>query len=176
MGMKKYQGFTIIELMAVVAILAIMLLIVIPTSTRMLNNNRMTSQANDFLAALSLARSEAVKRGSQVVVCVSSNQTSCTLGDFEDGWLMYEDSNADGTLTVGETTIQVGQALSGNATLRPTSGAGSIVFNRFGRAAAQDNFILCWKSDREGRDISITRTGRAEVDYHNTAEATGGCT
>ena len=62
------RGFTLIELMITVAMLAVLLGIAAPSFARMLASNRMATQTNDFIAALNLARMEAVRRGQSVSI------------------------------------------------------------------------------------------------------------
>ena len=62
MGMKKFSGFTLIELMMTITILAVVLVVAVPNIRDMIVNNRLAAQANNFIAALTVARSEAIKR------------------------------------------------------------------------------------------------------------------
>ncbi|WP_051822177.1 GspH/FimT family pseudopilin [Desulfonatronum thiodismutans] len=93
----KNNGFSIIEVLIVVAIAAILTAIAIPAFNVFIGNTRTSTVANEFVSALNLARSEAMKRGVDVYVCRSSNGTSCaTGGDWGQGWLVYftdEDNN-----------------------------------------------------------------------------------
>lgn len=173
---RRSFGFTLIELLAVVAIASIALLVAVPSGARILKNNRIVTQTNDFISALALARSEAATRSQSVVICVSADLTTCQgSGDFDEGWLMFEDTDGDTVLDAGETIIRVGQALPGTLTLEANSGDDTITFTALGRAVATDSFALCWDADEEGRDISLSRTGRAESSYRNSSASTGGC-
>jgi len=84
--MKKQSGFTLIELMVVISILAILLGIGVPSFRATIEGNRITTVANDLVGALQFARSEAVKRGTNVVLCSSNDQTTCT-GAWINGWV-----------------------------------------------------------------------------------------
>ena len=103
--MKHQQGgFTLIELMFTVLVLAVLLAIGVPNFRDFLRNSRMAAQANDLLSGLNLTRSEAVKRRAPVTLCVGT--TNCAAGDFEDGWLVFVDVDQDGAVDVGEDVLR----------------------------------------------------------------------
>lgn len=70
---KNYHGFTLIEMMIVIAILGIVLAMAIPSFTDMLNRKRVEAAANEFLSTFSLAKSEAVKRNAQIFLLATKN-------------------------------------------------------------------------------------------------------
>jgi len=84
--MNKQSGFTLIELMVVISILAILLGIGVPSFRATIEGNRITTVANDLVGALQFARSEAVKRGTNVTLCSSNDQATCS-GGWVNGWV-----------------------------------------------------------------------------------------
>lgn len=66
--MRAQQGFTLIELMIVLMLIAVMAGIGVPAFQTMLQNSRLTSSTNSLLSALQYARSEAVTQRSAVTV------------------------------------------------------------------------------------------------------------
>jgi type IV fimbrial biogenesis protein FimT len=76
-----------VELMVTVAVLAVLTAIAFPSLTALVNGNRLTGNANELLAALQIARSEAVTRNTTVVLCRSNNSTSCATGAIWNGWI-----------------------------------------------------------------------------------------
>ena len=85
----KNKGFTLIELMVAVSLLAILLTIALPSFRALIQNNRITAQTNAFVSAQTLARSEAVKRSARVDVCPrNAAGTACSGTDWNSGWLV----------------------------------------------------------------------------------------
>ena len=113
------QGFTLIELMVTLSVAAILLTVGVPSFQEFIASNRLTSEINSFTAYLNLARSEAIKSGGRVTLCASSNGTSCaTSGGWEQGYLIYRDTNGNGSMDTGEPVLRVGAPMRGSITLR----------------------------------------------------------
>jgi len=103
---RKNTGFTLIEAMITIAVLGILLSIAVPSFSKMIERNRLSSGTNEFIGALRLARSEAVTRSIPMTICVSNNGTSCstTLDDYAKGWVIFSDCNKDGVITTATVT------------------------------------------------------------------------
>ena len=88
-------GFTLLELMVTVTILAVGAAIAVPSYSAMLKSNRTKSVASELLAALSQARSEAARRGQPVSICKSSDGCKCggNSTQWESGWIVFVDKN-----------------------------------------------------------------------------------
>ena len=72
MAKSRPGGFTLVELMVTLTVLAILVGVALPSFRDMILNNRRTAIVNDLVSSLLLARSEAIKRGQPVSVCASS--------------------------------------------------------------------------------------------------------
>ena len=92
LNMDKEPGFTLVELLITIVVVSILLAAGVPAFQSFIKNSRVTSQTNDLISTIQLARSEALKRGTNMVVCASSNQTTCTGKDtWADGWIVFSD-------------------------------------------------------------------------------------
>jgi type IV fimbrial biogenesis protein FimT len=136
------KGFTLLELMVTLIVAAVLVVGVVPNLSSFVKRNRAASTANDLLAAIQYARSEALTRGTSVYLCrrpqtadssaacTDSNLTtashcSCvttttatTADGWEDGWLVVADSDRSDSVSAGDTLLQVQNALGGGFTVR----------------------------------------------------------
>lgn len=115
--MKKW-GFTLVELLVVLSILAILLAIVVPDYARFVNLNRLAGATNDLVSAFHLARSEAIKRGVRVSVCASSDPMASppacdAAADWQQGWLVFVDAGTKGALDMDDVLLRVHDAIPG---------------------------------------------------------------
>jgi len=92
MRIRRPRGFTLIELMVTIALVAIVLALGLPNFQQAIRSNRVATSANEMLGALSLARSEAMRSPLGGHVCASANGTSCG-GSWDDGWIVWTDRN-----------------------------------------------------------------------------------
>lgn len=102
------RGFTLLELMFAIAIAAVIIAVGAPSFTEFRRNARLTSVANDFLAATQVARTEAIKRRTTLSICPSvsagSAAPACDGVDF-GGWIVFEDPDRSCTREAGEVVV-----------------------------------------------------------------------
>jgi type IV fimbrial biogenesis protein FimT len=91
---KKCSGFSLIELMAVIAIVGIAAAIGMPSMVGVINRTRLESELSSLEESLNLGRSEAVKRGVPVSVCPSTDGATCSTGtNWSSGWIVLLNSS-----------------------------------------------------------------------------------
>ena len=76
--MERDSGFTLVELLITIVVLTILLATGAPAFKDFIKNNRVTGQINGHVSVIQQARSEALKRGTNIVVCASDDQATCT--------------------------------------------------------------------------------------------------
>jgi len=143
--MHKDRGFTLIELMIVLAVVAILLLIAVP-SWRHARAAAHSVAAKSALAATILDGVRySANAGSEVVVCPSSNAATCAdTTDWSGGWLAYADLDGNRAQGGDETRIRQQSSLTGGVQLRSTKGRKQLVFQpNGGNAGSNVTFTLC---------------------------------
>lgn len=161
MSTSRSRGFTLIELMVTVAIVAILVTVGIPSLRDAMTRSRLSGYVQEFSGALTLARSEAIKRGLPVSVCKSANGSSCG-GNWSDGWIIFvnKDDDSPAAVDTGEEILRIYPALPSNNTLNANNNfTNYITFSRLGMANNMGTFVFCTNSDEtKARAIAITRT------------------
>lgn len=154
------RGFTLIELMITIAVLAIVISIAAPSFTSVIQSNRSTALHHEVLGAIQVARSEAVKRRKDVIICRTEDQTACKDGaDWSSGWLIQE---------VGGDVLKVWDQAPGMVLTGPIAG---MMFRSSGMASGvsgdEDNpdFTTTTSSCTTGTKytIGVSLTGSATV-------------
>ncbi len=167
----RQSGFTLIELLVVVAIVAVLISLATPSFRSLLVSRSVQSAADALVGDLRFARSEAVKRTNTVVVCSSSNGASCLASaSWKDGWVVFVDSDDDGTIDAGEEILRVQQALSNIASiasLTPGSDLPKFIYRSLGWAkAATQTFVITPAGSGSAsatRLVCVSVTGRAAL-------------
>jgi type IV fimbrial biogenesis protein FimT len=168
------RGFTLVELLVVLAVGAILLAIAIPSYAFLVNSSRLAAVTNDLVTALHLARSEAIKRGMRVTACKTSNAMAVspicdTTASWQQGWLVFVDGGTTGVIDSGDTLLQVQDSVYVLITIT-TSNYGSFISylpsgaSQGSNGLANGTIRICLVGTR--RDIIINNTGRIRLDTH----------
>lgn len=164
-------GFTLVELAITVVVLAVLIGISIPLFTGLINGSRLTGNANELVAALQIARTEAIRRNVRTTVCQSADGLTCTNATPWRGWIIFADDDGDGVVDAGEIvrTGVIEQPIqvipSGNVV------NSRIVFRADGLAYAGNNLLeanmrVCLpvaNPNLNARDVNIAVGGRVAV-------------
>jgi type IV fimbrial biogenesis protein FimT len=177
------SGFTITELMIVLTIAGILATLAVPGMNRLIQNQRLSGQANEMIGDLAYARSEAIRRQARVTICKTSDPNASdpvcntvTTNAWTPGRLIFEDSNADGDHDTGETVLRIRQLLDGNGNKLNGDGSVSGTANNItflgngmttlvpGAGASENQLFLCdSRGAAEAFAIIIGPTGRARI-------------
>ncbi len=120
------NGFTLMELLIVVAIVAILAGLGVPSFNTMLVKRSVQSAATSLVSDLRFSRSEAVRRSVGVSICslAANSLNTCSTAataNWADGWMVFvdpADTGTRGTRDLGEEIIRVQQPLSNIATIQ----------------------------------------------------------
>lgn len=161
------RGFTLIELSVVLVIIAVTAALALPSFDRLIRSNRVSTQANELIASLALARSEAIRSntpgrtgivGRDVVLCPSSDGLTCA-ADWNDGWIVAR--RVDNAITVLRHTQEPTGVIIAGA-------SAEIVFdNRGRRRLGPDSLTVratkCDPGDDFIRTLQINASGQVRL-------------
>ncbi|MDH3978539.1 MAG: GspH/FimT family pseudopilin [Gammaproteobacteria bacterium] len=102
---NKQRGFTLGELVTTVAIAGLALSLAVPSFNTIVNNSRRATGINQLVATMHTARSEAITRGTRVMLCPSTDGNACSAVAWNEGWLAFIDTNNNQALDGGEAII-----------------------------------------------------------------------
>lgn len=129
--MRSKSGFTLLELLVTVAIVAIVLSIAVPSFQAQILNNRSIALGEDFASAINLVRSEAVKRAGRVSLCASKDGATCS-GNWTDGFIAFVDKATTDKAAAPDVglVLRAWEAQDPNAVISVT-GSSSVSFIRY---------------------------------------------
>lgn len=176
-------GFNMVELLVVTTLASILMAIAIPSYRYVTNSSRVSSEINNLLGDMMLARAEAIKQGLPVTVCPTLNGTACNnVNDWSKGWMVFTDFNANGTVDTdandNDTVLRYQPGFTSTETFTTTNAVNNyVVFNRDGFAtglngndATQLIFILKTTptNNQWERCLQITRGGQMATEHYQT--------
>ena len=167
--MNRQKGFTLIELLTAMGLAALLLSMAIPALDSFTRNARQTGAVNDFVASLHIARSTAVTTNARVTICSSAGGNVCEGVGWNQGWIVFSDSNSNQTVDGSDAIVATG-AGSDVLSVQSAEFAGVIVFRPNGRVAVaavngtSGQFTVC---DDRGEDhakvLIIELSGRPRL-------------
>ena len=158
----RQAGFTLIELMVVVAVVAILAALALPSFQQSIRSNRVATTTNEVLASFSLARTEAIKGIGVAGVCPSSDgsATCANTTDWGGGWVVWRtDATAAGNV---RTVVRYVQQKAGTVVTGPAAGVSFTVQGRSVTGASQVG-VTPESGSTPVRCVLVSATGQARV-------------
>jgi type IV fimbrial biogenesis protein FimT len=160
--MRTSRGFTLAELMYVVAVAGIVLAFGVPSLRTLALDSARTANVNAFVIAVQLARSESFKRGRPVIVCKTADGVHCA-GDelrYDSGWMVFvnEDDVIPPSRSAGEALLFRHVPRPG---VRITSNRAVFEFRPYRRRSTNGTVTFCdQRGDAGARAVIVSYTGR----------------
>lgn len=158
---RRAGGFTLVELMVVLAVFAIVFSVAVPGMSEFSASNQVVATRSSFSAAVALARSEAVKRNRAVILQPLSGGSSGN--EFAPGWEIVVDEDGNGSASDTELRIRRYPALASSVKL---AGENSLTFRATGALgnASDQVFTVCRAAgSTKGYSVTVTPSGMADV-------------
>jgi type IV fimbrial biogenesis protein FimT len=177
------RGVTLVETLVVMGIVAMLMAIGIPSYKYVTNANRISAEINGLLGDLQFARSEAIKEGRSVSVCVSSDQSSCITvspaTNWNKGWIVFSDANGNGAVDAGDLLLRAQATFRGSDTFSANNSIGAITFNREGFASVTNGTLITLHASPAAqgstRCLSVTLVGLITTQKYGDVDSGNTC-
>lgn len=178
--MNRASGFTLIELIITLAVIAVLMGIGAPSMQTAVKNGKIITDVNELTGSLQLARSESVKQSLNVAVCARGTNLSCG-DDWTNGWIVFTDAGAtigmidpDEAIIAVRDEISASTSLTNNAIIAGASGsANARNFIRFSPRGGNNwrgggSFIFCDdRGEPSLRALNIVMSGDIRIAREN---------
>ncbi len=146
---RNARGFTLIELMMTLAVLAILTAAAAPAFGNLISSTGARASRSNLTTALNTARIFAASRTAYVVVCPSADRQYCGhTTEWQHGWLIFIDADHDGLRDDSEELLAVGEGQPDGVAIVSTAGRTRVDYHPDGSAAGSNvTFTVC---DRRG--------------------------
>ena len=159
----RQAGFTLIELMVALSVLAILAAAAVPNFSSFIHRSRMTTESSNLVSDVEIARSEAARRNTTITVCPTADGTNCT-SDWTQRRVVFVDSNGDNIISNGEEVIRKSDPPASSMVIVASSlstGATSIRLRSWGAPDSLGSWQFCEKSSTSaGQRVSLTGSGK----------------
>ena len=165
--LREQRAYTLVEVLIRVAVAAIVFGTAAPGLHGVVVSNRLAGQVNRLVGDLALARSEAVKRNRDVVLCKSHDGESCIRSEgWHHGWIMFEDTNRNRVRDDDEPLLRVQQPFTAGSTLiyRAFGSRHYVTYRPSGVTLTNGTFTFCAAGQpQHARSIILHKTGRPRL-------------
>ncbi len=168
--LQASNGFTLIELMVTVAVVGILAVVGVPAMAGLINANRINGASDNLTAALQLARSEAIRRGTSVTVCASNDGQACATTASWDRWIVRGRDNV--ASEGGSEVIDILRDETPADRVELQGPANGIVFRSSGLLDSEEQLVVCMPTSNPAdnqRQITVMLSGG-----HRTTKTSGG--
>jgi type IV fimbrial biogenesis protein FimT len=187
------RGFTLIELMVTLTVLAILVSLGMPAMADVMRNNRRATLVNELLSSLMLARADAARSGQPVVVCgvddangnnaIDAAERTCTGLDWRTGWMVatWNDADNDNAIDNGEllapTRVYLNDENGYTVTASNFAGSpaiGAAALMPFNREGTSGRLTVCDpRGAARSRAVDFSSSGRPSVAVNDQEDAAG---
>ena len=165
---KSVTGFTLVEMLVVLALGAILTVLAVPSFQTLLLNRRVQVAVDALAGDLRFARAEAIKRSARVTICASLDGATCqgAGGLWKDGWIVFVPTAASGSFTAGDEIVRVQGAMLSIASIAAANGTALSQFiyepTGWAKAAAQ-TFIVTPSGNAASRTLCVSNQARPAI-------------
>jgi type IV fimbrial biogenesis protein FimT len=153
---KRHEGFTLLEMMVAISVLAILVTLAIPSFSEAILSSKLKSYSSYMVSSIYLARGEALKRNTTINLCVSGDGLKCTAGNWENGWIVLS----------RDQVIHRQQALGKGYKVIELSDQTDLRFQSSGLLSQTATFTICRTEPTpgsHGRSVSLSITAKPFV-------------
>lgn len=161
MSLRLSKGFTLVELMVTLVVLAVVSAIAFPNFQQLIRSSRVTAANNEIIGLVNLARTEAIRSGRGGGVCGSSTGAGCD-GAWAQGAAAFSDPDGDGQIGAGTILRHVSFANG----LTVTGPNANLAFDGRGRSRAPANQVFsvraatCNTNAQQQRQLVLNISGQ----------------
>lgn len=169
---------TLLELLTVIAVIAILMAIAVPSFVSLTQTNRVAGEVNALAGDLQFARAEAIKEGLPVSLCVANAAgTSCSnVNTWQNGWIVFSDPNGNKVVDAGDLVLrkQIPWKSADTFTASDSTAAsiGAITYGRDGFAINLAGTVT-WTLHTQPVNTSATRCVTLNIVGHQQVLAAG---
>lgn len=159
---EKY-GFTLVELLVLLAILGIVTSFAIPSYTGFMTENRLSNQNTSLMLDFIFARGEAATRGKRITVCQSSDGASCSNVGWGAGRIIFIDNGTTGSIDGNDEILRVSNGIASQDSMTGNTADAYIAYKPNGIPNNNVTITTC-KSGYKGTKVTIYPSGRIVKD------------
>ena len=162
---KAERGLSLVELLFGLGLAGVLLGVAVPSLGELLARSERAAINNELMASLALARSEALRKNADTVICPAlPGGTGCRSdGAWHEGWMSFVDADRNGRFDAGESLIQLRGPLDG---IRLDSGRSrsKVRFARNGMNRGSNLSIRLCQSGSVSSAVVLNNAGRARLE------------